>query len=118
MLLVIDNAHWCDPSSLEFLHFLARQVHGARVLVVLVEGPAPQVMDAEAEYDHLEGISLLSAGLSPGIEHVIAVIEVTQSTAGEMRSTAGEISPFIEWFTPMELKKKNTRKPASLTILC
>ena len=83
--------------------------HGARILVVLVEGLSPQVMDAETEYDHLEGISLLSAGLSPGIEHVIAVIEVTQSTAGEMRSTAGEISPFIEWFTPQAPTMTNTR---------
>jgi len=35
LLLAIDNAHECDPSSLEFLHFLARQVRGARVLIVL-----------------------------------------------------------------------------------
>jgi hypothetical protein len=29
--------------------------HGTWVLVVLVEGPAPQVMDCETEDDHLEG---------------------------------------------------------------
>ena len=54
----------------------------ARVLVVLVQGPAPQVMDAETEYDHLEGISLLSAGLAPGVEHVPAKVEVAQVGLG------------------------------------
>jgi len=35
MLLLVDNAHWSDPSSLELLHFLARQIQHARVLLVL-----------------------------------------------------------------------------------
>lgn len=35
LLLAIDNAHECDHSSLEFLHFLARQLRGSRVLLVL-----------------------------------------------------------------------------------
>ncbi|HYW51501.1 MAG TPA: ATP-binding protein, partial [Gemmatimonadaceae bacterium] len=35
LLLVLDNAQECDASSLEFLHFLARQVRGARVLIIL-----------------------------------------------------------------------------------
>ena len=47
-------------------------------MVVLVEGPAPQVMDAESENDNLERISLLSAGLGTGVEYLTAVVEVTQ----------------------------------------
>jgi DNA-binding NarL/FixJ family response regulator len=35
LLLVIDNAHACDASSLALLHFLARQLAGTRVLLVL-----------------------------------------------------------------------------------
>ncbi len=35
LLLVLDNAHWSDPSSLELLHFLARQIRDAPVLLVL-----------------------------------------------------------------------------------
>ncbi len=35
ILLMLDNAHASDASSLEFLHFLARQLAGARVLIVL-----------------------------------------------------------------------------------
>ncbi len=46
LLLVLDNAHESDASSLEFLHFLARQVAGARILIVLAypddTGDSPQ----------------------------------------------------------------------------
>jgi hypothetical protein len=37
---------------------------------VLGQGPAPEVMNRETKHDHLEGVSLLSAGLTPGVEHV------------------------------------------------
>jgi DNA-binding CsgD family transcriptional regulator len=35
MLVVLDNAHDSDASSLELLHFLARQIGSARMLVVI-----------------------------------------------------------------------------------
>ena len=35
ILLMIDNAHHADASSLELLHFIARQVSQARILIVL-----------------------------------------------------------------------------------
>lgn len=47
LLILVDNAHWSDPSSLELLHFLARQIRGMQILLVLayvdtgtVENPA------------------------------------------------------------------------------
>ena len=49
---------------------------------MLVEGPAPQVMDREAEDYHLEGISLLAASLAPGVEHVAEVVKVAQVGLG------------------------------------
>ena len=41
--LLLDNAHVSDASSLEFLHLLARQIAGARILIVLayVDDAAP-----------------------------------------------------------------------------
>jgi len=50
----------------------------AGILVVLVEGAPPEVMDGQAERDHLEGAPLLSASLAPGVEHVPAKVEVAQ----------------------------------------
>ena len=49
---------------------------------MLVEGAPPEVMDGEAKDDHLEGVSLLSASLAPGVKHVPAKVEVTQVRFG------------------------------------
>src|SRR6266568_5055755 len=35
LLLVIEDLHWSDESTLEFLHFFARKIAGHRLLVVL-----------------------------------------------------------------------------------
>ena len=50
--------------------------YSAGVLVVIGEGPAPEVMNRETKHDHLEGFSLLSAGLTPGVEHVATVVVI------------------------------------------
>jgi hypothetical protein len=55
--------------------------HHAGILV-LIEGHSPEVMDVEAEHNHLERISLPSAGLAPGVEHVAAVVKATQMGLG------------------------------------
>jgi hypothetical protein len=34
------------------------------------------------KHDHLEGVSLLSAGLTPGVEHVAAIVKVEQVGLG------------------------------------
>ena len=34
------------------------------------------MMNHEAKHDHLEGFSLLSAGLTPGVEHVATVVVI------------------------------------------
>jgi DNA-binding CsgD family transcriptional regulator len=34
LLIVLENLHWTDPSSLELLHFTARQLGGARVAIL------------------------------------------------------------------------------------
>ncbi len=34
LLLVVDDLHWCDRESLDWLHFLLRFDPGARLLVV------------------------------------------------------------------------------------
>jgi hypothetical protein len=56
--------------------------YGARVLVVLGESPAPEVVDCETEHYHLERISLLSASLAPGVQHVAEVVKVAQVAFG------------------------------------
>ncbi|MEP7064682.1 MAG: AAA family ATPase [Gemmatimonadota bacterium] len=34
LLIILENLHWTDPSSLELLHFTARQLSGARIAIL------------------------------------------------------------------------------------
>lgn len=34
LLIILENLHWTDPSSLELLHFTARQLSGSRVAIL------------------------------------------------------------------------------------
>lgn len=40
LLIVLENLHWADASSLELLHFAARQISTARVAVLCTYNPA------------------------------------------------------------------------------
>ena len=72
--------------------------HSACVLVVLVESAAPQMVQAQSnKNDHLEMISLLSAGLAPGVENanVAAIVEVTQVGLGAEKNTWATNGPRV-----------------------
>jgi hypothetical protein len=77
--------------------------------VVLVESPAPQVMDAQAEHDHVERISLLSAGLAPDVEHLTAVVEVTHVGVGG--AYGPEILKHVAYFSTNSLNIITLFKP-------
>lgn len=49
LLLVIDNVQWADPSSLELLHFLARQIAREPVLLLAIHNPESDAGPAAAE---------------------------------------------------------------------
>ena len=51
------------------------------VLVVLGEGPAPEVMNRETKHDNLEEVSLLSADLTPGVDNSRARCRNSRSNA-------------------------------------
>lgn len=40
LLVVLENLHWADASSLELLHFVARQISAARVALLCTYNPA------------------------------------------------------------------------------
>jgi len=67
LLLVLDDLHWCDPSSLELLHFLARQLSDAPAAIVGTINEAER--DTHPALARVER-SLQSAGLSE--EHRLA----------------------------------------------
>ena len=52
-------------------------------------------MNRETKHDHLEGVSLLSAGLTTAVEHVAAIVEVTQVGLGAEKNAWATNGPRV-----------------------
>ena len=76
LLLTIDDAHWADPPSLQWLVFLARRVEGLRVLVLVAARPSESHDLAE-----LTGQATTSV-LSPSTLSQSAVAEIVGRALG------------------------------------
>ena len=65
VVLVVDDAHWADPATLRFLHYLARRLEGVPALVALGLRPAQpaaptELLDAIHDLPRVELLSLAS----------------------------------------------------------
>jgi DNA-binding CsgD family transcriptional regulator len=80
VLLVVDDAHWCDRPSLRYLAYLARRLEGLPVAIVL----AARAREPEAEGDLLEQIASepVTRVLAPAPLSVAAVGELVQTSLG------------------------------------
>jgi len=76
LVLVVEDLHWVDPTTLEWLRMLIEQAPTAALLVVLATRPEAEV--AWASHSHL-----LQLTLSPLTHHQI--IAMVEAIAGDMR---------------------------------
>ena len=56
LVLLVEDLHWCDPSSLELLGRVAERIVTERVLLVTTS--RPEFVPAWATLDHVHGVSL------------------------------------------------------------
>ena len=56
VVLLVEDLHWCDPSSLELLGRVAERIVTERVLLVTTS--RPEFVPAWATLDHVHGVSL------------------------------------------------------------
>jgi DNA-binding CsgD family transcriptional regulator len=81
LLLLLDDLHWADASSLELLHFLARQTTRSRLLILCTYN--------ETERDQRPELrSIEQSLLSLGIAHVHNVGPLTRAEIGELVRSA------------------------------
>jgi class 3 adenylate cyclase/tetratricopeptide (TPR) repeat protein len=43
LVLIVEDMHWCDPSTIEFLGILIEQIEASRVMVVIASRPEGQI---------------------------------------------------------------------------
>lgn len=77
LLLLLDDLHWADLSSLELLHFLARQTAEARVLIVCTYNDTERGLRPELR-------SLEQSLLALGVARVHRVRPLTRVETGEL----------------------------------
>ncbi len=110
VIVVVEDVHWCDPTSLELLHLVADQVHQHRILCLLTHRPDPSVelpaaattvelsrlspLEGEELVRQLAGETSLSAdslaALADRGDGVPLFIEELVKSAQEGRPTAGD----------------------------
>src|SRR5450432_499260 len=96
LLIVLEHLHWTDPSSLELLHFTARQLSGARIAILCTYSSADregsQVL--RATESSLVGVGLAAsqqlAGLPPS-----ATTELLRRVFGTTEETVREFADML-----------------------
>src|SRR5690606_17574513 len=84
LLLLLDDVHWADLSSLELLHFLARQTTRARVLIVCTYNETDRELRPELR-------SLEQSLLALGIAHLHRVQPLTRADTAALVSQVFDI---------------------------
>ena len=79
LVLAVDDAHWADPSSMQFLGYLARRIEGLPVLLLAAARPADP--DGEELWRELTSDPAAEI-LRPGTLSEPAVAEVLRSRLG------------------------------------
>lgn len=98
LLLVLENLQWADSSSLELLHFTARQIGNDRILIVGTYNDAdPRAADSQSTLRSLES-SLVSLGVAQRIHlgslDAAATSELVTQAVGD--SAARELAEIIQ----------------------
>src|SRR5437868_717097 len=97
LLLVLENLQWADSSSLELLHFTARQISAERILVVGTYNDAePRAIDRQSPLRSMAG-SLVALGaarvMHVGPLDVASTQELVQRALGQ--PAAGDLTEAI-----------------------
>jgi class 3 adenylate cyclase/predicted ATPase len=115
VLMVVEDAHWIDPSTLEFLGQALDRIAGARVLLLLTSRPDNQ--PALGGHPHVTRLTLNRLGRGP-TEAIVARLTGGRSLPPEMlaeiTARTDGVPLFIEELTKAVLEAAGTAVPASL----
>ena len=115
VLMVVEDAHWIDPSTLEFLGQALDRIAGARALLLLTSRPDNQ--PALGGHPHVTRLTLNRLGRGP-TEAIVARLTGGRSLPPEMLAEIAArtdgVPLFIEELTKAVLEAAGTAVPASL----
>jgi class 3 adenylate cyclase/tetratricopeptide (TPR) repeat protein len=114
VLMVLEDAHWSDPTTLELVGQVLDRIAGARVLVLLTSRPDGQ--PALGGHPHVTRLTLTRLGRGP-TEAIVAGLAGGESLApgvlGEIAARTDGVPLFVEELTKAVLET-GAAVPASL----
>jgi predicted ATPase len=96
LMLVVEDAHWADPASLEVINYVARNIVGYPLVLLLIHRPDEDLPDW-TEYPHAVGLPLssLDEGACLGIVmDMLGPVELGESLQELILSKSGG-NPFF-----------------------
>ena len=99
LLIVLENLQWADASSLELLHFVARQIAGQKIFLLGTYNDAERDANAvlRSTEQSLSGLGLLSVRKLGPLE-AAEVEEIVQQMFGVEKVATRHFSPMLyEW---------------------
>jgi class 3 adenylate cyclase/tetratricopeptide (TPR) repeat protein len=100
LLFVVEDVHWADPSTLEFISLLADRLAGSRVLLLLtarLEFEPPKSF--QGSRTSTIALSRLSARESASLVHAVAGREMPEAVVDEIVGRADGVPLYVEELT-------------------
>jgi class 3 adenylate cyclase/tetratricopeptide (TPR) repeat protein len=104
VILVIEDLHWVDPSTLELLAMLMTQVHSARVLVVLTSRPELDPWPNWSRLTHLRLNPLSRKQTRTMLEAVVRRSTLPERVLGELETKSDGVPLYVEELTKAVLE--------------
>ena len=114
VLLLIEDAHWADPTTLELIEAWLDAIATARVLMVLTSRPDSQ--PTLAAHPHVTRLSLNRLGRA-GVEAIVARLggdRLPQATVDAIIARTDGVPLYVEELTKAVLETGEAAIPASL----
>jgi predicted ATPase len=115
VLVVFEDVHWIDPTTLELIEQCLDQIAAARVLILLTSRPDQQ--PALAAHPHVTRLTLNRLGRG-GVEAIVARLGGSKQLTREMINTiiarTDGVPLFVEELTKALLETGESTIPASL----
>jgi predicted ATPase len=114
VLVVLEDAHWIDPSTLEMIEQGLDRIGAARVLLLLTSRPDQQ--PALAGHPHVTRLTLNRLGRG-GVEAIVARLggdRLSHETIGAIIGRADGVPLYVEELTKAVLETGQDTIPASL----
>lgn len=115
VLMVLEDAHWSDPTTLEAVGLALDRIAGARVLMLLTSRPDNQ--PALGGHPHVTRLTLNRLGRSPTkaiVAHLAGDQQLPPAVSGEIAVRTDGVPLFVEELTKAVLEAGTTEVGATV----